>query len=148
MTNTDMYIWGCIYIYVVCSWGLILSWVELIMSLSLPWVELVCLPISQRITNILCPNLYQYVVIIQYVYTILKTKFNTFYLSDSNWAVILKKCKYYVCVDFSFCWISIDLVDFAPKQNICRLFTQAFIHNCELHQVWEQPSITVIIYWC
>ena len=37
-------------------------------------------------------------------------------------------------------------VDFSLEQNISRLFRQAFIHYCELHQVWEQPIITAIIY--
>ena len=32
-------------------------------------------------------------------------------------------------------------------ENICRLFRQAFIHYCELHQVWEPPSITALIYY-
>ena len=50
------------------------------------------------------------------------------------------------CVAFSFCWFTINSVDFSLEQNISRLFRQAFIHYCELHQVWEQPSITAIIY--
>ena len=40
----------------------------------------------------------------------------------------------------------INPIDFSLKQNITRLVRQAFIHYCELHQVWEQPSITAIIY--
>ena len=47
---------------------------------------------------------------------------------------------------FSFCCFTIHPINFSLEQNISRLFRQAFIHCCELHQVWEQPSITVIIY--
>ena len=60
-------------------------------SPSWAWVELVCLLISQRITNILCPNLHKYIAIISYFYIILNTKSKTFYLSNSTWAVISKK---------------------------------------------------------
>ena len=42
-----------------------------------------------------------------------------------------------------FCYLSNW---FSLKQNITRLVRQAFIHCCELHQVWEPPSITAFIY--
>ena len=38
----------------------------------------------------------------------------------------------------------INPIKFSLEQNISRLFRQAFIHCCELHQVCKQPSITVI----
>ena len=40
----------------------------------------------------------------------------------------------------------INPIIFSLEQNISRLFRQTFIHYCELHQVWEQPNITAIIY--
>ena len=49
-------------------------------------------------------------------------------------------------VDFSFCCFTINSINFSLEQNISRLFRQTFIHYCELHQVWEQPNITAIIY--
>ena len=51
-----------------------------------------------------------------------------------------------ICVDFSFCGFAIYPFDFSLKQNITRLVRQPFIPCCELHQVWEPPSITVFIY--
>ena len=41
---------------------------------------------------------------------------------------------------------SINPINFSLEQDISRLFRQAFIHCCELYQVWEQSSITAIIY--
>ena len=43
----------------------------------------------------------------------------------------------HACVDFSFCWFTYNSVDFSLEENIYRLFWQAFIHCCELHQIWE-----------
>ena len=40
----------------------------------------------------------------------------------------------------------INPIDFSLKQNITRLVRQAFIHCCELYEVWEPPSITAFIY--
>ena len=41
---------------------------------------------------------------------------------------------------------NINPINLSLEQNISRLFRQAFIHCCELHQVQEQSSITAIIY--
>ena len=42
--------------------------------------------------------------------------------------------------------IIINPIKFSLEQNISRLFREAFIYCCALHQVLEQPSITTIIY--
>ena len=46
--------------------------------------------------------------------------------------------------DFSFCYIIDNPMTFSLEQNIL-VSRQAFILCWELHQVWEQPSITAVI---
>ena len=49
-----------------------------------------------------------------------------------------------ICVDFSFCCITFDPIDFLLQQNIPVVSRQALI-LWELHQVWEQPSVIVLL---
>ena len=51
----------------------------------------------------------------------------------------------FICVDFPFCCINVNPIDFSLEQNILLVLQQAFILYWELHQVWEQPSITLVI---
>ena len=48
-------------------------------------------------------------------------------------------------VDFSFCCITFNPINFSLEQNILLVSRQAFILYWELHQVWAQTSIIALI---
>ena len=78
--------------------------------------------------------------------------FGTYLLCMPLWRVVLHTCicqidmKMLLSMIISQEVLLLVQLFFSLEQNISRFFRQAFIHCCELHQVWEQPSIIVIIY--
>ena len=43
-------------------------------------------------------------------------------------------------VDFSYCWINLEVLKYSLEQNIGFVVRQAFIHYCGLHQVWREAE--------